>query len=597
MIVPRAGVIAVAVLAIAGGAVFFVAGQNGGGSKQTPGTFVTAGRGIVETTVGGVGHVTTLSGAAQLSLPLVASSTSTAAGGASEAAAGSGVAGATSAGTTAAGSAGAVAPADAVFPTTSGHIARLLVRPGERVLVGQPVARISDSGASSSAVMQARADFSTARLELAQKKSQNTMLGPPPTTAEVLAGRQAVTTARTALRALRAPPPPSEVATARAELIRAIADLHGAKASPAAISVAELAVTTARQNLQRLVGPPEPAELAAAQLEVANALLAQASLSPEAIPAEGAAAQLAVTAAQLKLEGFLHPPAPVVTAAQAEVAKAELDVESLRATRHGPGLAALRAAVAAAKARLTHLRPTPAVISTAQSEIRKARADLAVLRQRGAPASATEQALARLKVLVGRQRLALAKHLAGQLTVTAPAAGTVTSVLTAVGAPVDAATPLIRVQDLSHLAIALQLSEFDVAHVRVGELTRISVDALGGRELKGRVIDVSPVGSEAGGVVNFPVTIALDATSGGASPVRPGMSVSARIVTRMRRNVVRIPATAVSEEGRPIVAIGEPSGTLRRRPVEIGLRGTSLVQVRSGLRPGDRVLIPAVGGE
>jgi multidrug efflux pump subunit AcrA (membrane-fusion protein) len=75
------------------------------------------------------------------------------------------------------------------------------------------------------------------------------------------------------------------------------------------------------------------------------------------------------------------------------------------------------------------------------------------------------------------------------------------------------------------------------------------------------------------------------------------MSVSARIATRMRRDVVRIPATAVSDEGKPIVAVGEPSGRLRRRQVEVGLRGASLVEVRSGLRPGNQVLVPAVSGE
>jgi RND family efflux transporter MFP subunit len=169
----------------------------------------------------------------------------------------------------------------------------------------------------------------------------------------------------------------------------------------------------------------------------------------------------------------------------------------------------------------------------------------------------------------------------------------VTSVLSAVGAAVDPTTPLIRVQNLGNLVVALELSEFDVAHVKVGELTRVSVDALGGRQVKGRVISVSATGTEAGGVVNFSVTIALETAGGG---VRPGMSVSARIVTRIRRNAVRIPSAAVSSGEPPTVMVREPSGTLARRPVELGLEGPKLVEVRSGLRAGDQVLVPA-GGE
>jgi multidrug efflux pump subunit AcrA (membrane-fusion protein) len=38
-----------------------------------------------------------------------------------------------------------------------------------------------------------------------------------------------------------------------------------------------------------------------------------------------------------------------------------------------------------------------------------------------------------------------------------------------------------------------------------------------------------------------------------------------------------------------------PSGSLINRPVELGLRGATYVEVRSGLREGDRVLVPSGG--
>lgn len=585
-----------AALALAAGAGgFLLVGQKGGGPKQPAGTLVTAKRGVVERTVGGVGHVTTMTGVALLSVPSAASMATPATATPTEAtAAPGGAIGSTP--SSPASTASNVAPADAVFATASGHIAELLVHAGERVAVGQPVAKIADAGASETAVMQARNEVSTARLELAQKGVENPLLGAPPTPAELRAGQQAIITAKTALRALRAPPLPAEVAAARADLSRSVSELHASRATRRAITVAEMAIATAEQGLQKLLGPPDPAEVAAAQVDVANAVLAQTTLSPEAIPAEKAAAQQAVTAAQLKLEALSHPPAVAVAAAQAELAKAELDLEALVATRSGPGLAALRAAVAAAKARLRHLRPTKATISTVQAEVRRARADLAVLRQRGAPASVTERELARLKVVVGEQRLGQSERLASELTVRAPTAGTITGVLTALGAPVDPSTPLMRVQNLGNLVVALQLSEFDVAHVHVGELTRVSVDALGGRQLKGTVIDVSPIGTEVSGVVNFPVTIALQPGSR-SSGVRPGMSVSARIVTEMRRNALRVPAAAVSGGERPTVKAREGRGPLERRPIQIGLRTPNAVEVRSGLQAGAQVLVPAAGGE
>lgn len=598
----RPKIVVGAVLASGVAAFGLMQATQNGGSNQAPATYAKAERGVVDTTVGGVGHVTTLTGAALLSVPSSSLSAASAAGavggsvGTSTGTSPVAAAGTSSTAVTPTGGSGA-APADAVFPTVAGQVSRLLVHQGETITAGQPVAKISDGGATAGTVLQARNELATARLELTQKSVQNSLLGPPPTLAELRAGQQAIVTAKTSLRDLAGSPPPAEVAAARSDLARAVAELHSSRASSAAISAAELAVTTAQQHLQTLTGAPDPAELAAAQAEVANAVLAQQSLSAEATPAERAAAQQALIAAQQKLNQLLHPPPAAVSAAQGELAKAELDLQALLATHQGTGLSALRAAVVAARARLAHMRPTEAVIATARSEVRRARADLAVLRQRGAPASAIEQAVARLRVVASRQRLGLAQHLAGQLTVRARASGTVTSVLTTAGAAVDPTTPLMRVQNLGNLVVALELSEFDVAHVRVGELTRVSVDALGGRQVKGHVIDVSSTGTEIGGVVNFPVTIALKTAGGAGAGVRPGMSVSARIVTRIRRNVVRIPSAAVSGGERPTVMVRGPSGTLTRHTVELGLEGPTMVEVRSGLRAGEMVLLPAGGGE
>jgi HlyD family secretion protein len=95
-----------------------------------------------------------------------------------------------------------------------------------------------------------------------------------------------------------------------------------------------------------------------------------------------------------------------------------------------------------------------------------------------------------------------------------------------------------------------------------------------------------------GGIVNFPVTIAVPAGHG----LRPGMSVSARVVVSERRGVVCVPTAAVSDYGsNSVVMVGRPAGALQRRVVELGLQGTHSVEIRSGLRPGERVFVPAGG--
>jgi RND family efflux transporter MFP subunit len=225
-------------------------------------------------------------------------------------------------------------------------------------------------------------------------------------------------------------------------------------------------------------------------------------------------------------------------------------------------------------------------------DVRKAQADLAVLRQRGAPASAVDLALARLKVNVAGQRLRLEQQLRDRLLVRANTSGTVTSVLTTAGASADPTTPIARVQDLAHLVVALDLSEFDVGRTRTGAPALITVEALVGKEFGGRVSDVALSGTDNGAIVNFPVLIRLRSHQG----LRPGMSVRARVVVRRVRDVVRIPVAAVQQGDRPTVMVRGPKGAVVRRPVRLGLTGATYVEVRSGLRPGERVLVAGGGG-
>gem|GEM_PF-2818775 len=604
------------------------------------GEIVRAERGEVATTVGGIGHVSTLTAAALRAVPMPGSSG--AGGGSSSASAG---------GTGAAG--GSLTSADAVFPAVAGHVARVLVTAGERVVAGQPVAVLADDGVVAGNVLQARSDLSTAQLELAQKRVQDPARGVPPTAAELASGHESVIAARAKLDRILAPPLAADVAAARLDYRKAVADLAGARSgAPQAIAAAQLAVTTARQKLATVAGAPDRADVAAAQLELARATLEQETLLRHAdapgasafaaadlaiaaarqkladaeaagtaadtaiaraelakaqserdalgraaaapTSAAQAAAQLAVDAARSKLDAILQPPAATVTTARQQLASAEADLSALAVTRGATGVGVARAAVTAARRKLERLRnPTNDVLAAARSDVRKARADLAVVRQRGAPASATDLALARLKVDVGRQRLALAQDETRRLTVAANASGTVTSVLTARGAAADPTTPLLRVDDLDHLVIALDLSEFDVGRIRVGAPVHVSVDALGARQFGGHVQDIASGGAASGGVVNFPVIISLNSHR----RLRPGMSASARVIVTRRTDVIRVPLAAIAhKDSNPSVTIRTASGVLRRRTVQLGLSGAEFVEVRSGLHAGERVVLPSSGG-
>jgi RND family efflux transporter MFP subunit len=189
-----------------------------------------------------------------------------------------------------------------------------------------------------------------------------------------------------------------------------------------------------------------------------------------------------------------------------------------------------------------------------------------------------------LKVDAAASHVRLAATQSARLRVRATTGGTVTAVLASAGTPADATTPIATVADLHHLEVSVELSEFDAARVRRGQHASVAVDALGGKRLPGRVLFEALAGVDNGGVVTFPVRIALGRLDG----VKPGMNASVRIVVAQRRSVVKVPLEAVSEGS---VTVMTPSGKTTKRHVVLGLASNTAVEIKRGLRAGETVVI------
>ena len=541
----------------------------------TPGLKVT--RGDLTVTVGGVGRIVQAGEPTQL--PPAAGSSTAAAG---------------------------ETPGSAVFPRASGQVTEFLVAPGDRVAAEEPLALLDDGGVAAGAISQARIDLETAKLERQQKRTSDPLKGIPPTRAEFAAAEAAVTSTRARLARLLSPPRAADVSTARLDVKRAEADLETTlggtpEARADAILVAQQSVELAQGRLDRILAPPHPADVAAAEAEVTKAeadlgALVRSDRIQPVTQKEIDAANAAIKAARLKLERLLAPADPAdVTAARLELERARVELRRLQAGPSHAALEAARQAVDAANARLRQLLSSPLAsdVTSARLDIRRAEAELAVLRARRGPASATDIALAQLKVEAAEARLSSALDAAGPLTVRAPRAGTVTALLTALGAHVDPPTPMVAMADLDRLEVRVDLSEFDIARVKRGLQATVSVDALGGEPFRGEVLFAALTGTNTSGVVTFPVQVGLTDAPG----LKPGMNVSVRIVVANRRNVVQLPLEAVTQEGgEATVTVLDRSGQPVSRTVKLGLANNKNVEIVKGLRAGERVVLEEPGG-
>ena len=174
-----------------------------------------------------------------------------------------------------------------------------------------------------------------------------------------------------------------------------------------------------------------------------------------------------------------------------------------------------------------------------------------------------------------------------QIPVKTPTAGVVLERLVTPGTAVIPGTPLYIVSDLSRLWALLEIDESLLSRVQVGQAMQVRVAAYPNEAFAGTV-------SLVGDTINprtrrITIRCVLDNPAG---RLKPQMYATAVISDRPSRRAIVVPADAVQAiEGRATVFVAEPSGRFRARAIEAVPADGGLVEVISGLRDGERVVV------
>ena len=137
-------------------------------------------------------------------------------------------------------------------------------------------------------------------------------------------------------------------------------------------------------------------------------------------------------------------------------------------------------------------------------------------------------------------------------TITSPIDGTVVSLNAEVGEIVmigtmnNAGTVIMTVADLNTIEVEVEVDETDVARVKVGQESKLSVDAFPDTTFKGVVVEVGNAAQSSGAstdqVTNFLVKILLTDVVPG---IKPGMTATADITTAKQKDILYVPIQAV----------------------------------------------------
>ncbi len=192
----------------------------------------------------------------------------------------------------------------------------------------------------------------------------------------------------------------------------------------------------------------------------------------------------------------------------------------------------------------------------------------------------------RARMAVSRSNLQVARTNLERTVVKAPLTGVLNSRVRERGEYVSPGDTVAQIVDIAQVKVGIQIPEKDVRYIRMGQPVSIEVDALGGRQLTGKVTYISELADVS--TRTTPIELTLDNSDG---LLHAGMIIRARISRQVLRDVVMIPLSSVIplEEGKVVYVVED--GRARKREIELGMIRGSEVQVLDGLHRGDQLIV------
>jgi HlyD family secretion protein len=185
-------------------------------------------------------------------------------------------------------------------------------------------------------------------------------------------------------------------------------------------------------------------------------------------------------------------------------------------------------------------------------------------------------------------------------TIKAPIRSTVLTRDVEIGSPVSSilnlganATLVMTLGDIQQVFVRGKVDEADIGRVRLGQAAKITTESFPDKVFEGRVTQISPIGVEKDNVTTFEVKVSID---NAGKELKANMTANAEIVLEQFPDSVLVPEAAVvfDAQRKPSVDVVDPgSRTGRRRvPVTVGVGNGTKMQIKAGVKPGDRVVLP-----
>lgn len=161
------------------------------------------------------------------------------------------------------------------------------------------------------------------------------------------------------------------------------------------------------------------------------------------------------------------------------------------------------------------------------------------------------------------------------------------------GATVRERQAIITIPDMTMMSIRVKIHESYIKKVKKGQKTRITVDAFPDKVLDGEVTKVGVLPDSQNRWMNPDMKVYLTTITiaGTHDWLKPGMSAKVEVIVDRLQDVTYVPIQAVTPMDGKRSCLVANGGTPDRRLVEVGQFNDEFIEIKNGLKEGERVLL------
>ena len=225
-------------------------------------------------------------------------------------------------------------------------------------------------------------------------------------------------------------------------------------------------------------------------------------------------------------------------------------------------------------------------VHQAELNFKTGKLELEQLRQQLANERKVKAADLKVKQLeyeIFRKSLAETKRTLDDAQVRSPRKAILTYINNQIGAQVGEGTQIAVISDLSHFKVEGEIADTYGDRVAAGGRAIVKI---GSEKLEGQVSSVTPLSKN--GVISFTVQLEDDSNR----RLRSGLKTDVYVMNAVREDVMRVAnASYYVGRGEYDLFVRDGEGQLVKRKVQLGDSNFEYVEVVSGLKPGDQVVV------